>query len=55
MNGNRSGYYACRNRPSKVISESELMLYRRTKALFKESRQSLGSRQLMKKLRKENK
>ena len=28
------------------------MLYRRTKALFKESRQSLGSRQLMKKLRK---
>jgi len=53
MNVSRSGYYAWRNRPAKVISESELMLYRRTKALFKESRHSLGSRQLMKKLRKE--
>lgn len=53
MNVSRSGYYAWRNRPAKVISESELMLYRRTKALFKESRQSLGSRQLMKKLSKE--
>jgi putative transposase len=53
MSVSRSGYYAWRNRPAKVISESELMLYRRTKALFKESRQSLGSRQLMKKLRKE--
>ena len=53
MNVSRSGFYAWRNRPAKVISESELMLYRRTKALFKESRQSLGSRQLMKKLRKE--
>jgi putative transposase len=53
MNVSRSGYYAWLNRPAKIISESELMLYRRTKALFKESRQSLGSRQLMKKLRKE--
>lgn len=53
MNVSRSGYYAWRNRPAKVICESELMLYRRTKALFKESRQGLGSRQLMKKLRKE--
>ena len=44
MKVSRSGYYAWRNRPTKVISESELMLYRRTKALFKESRQSLGSR-----------
>ena len=53
MNVSRSGYYAWLNRPAKIISESELMLYRRTKALFKESRESLGSRQLMKKLRKE--
>jgi putative transposase len=28
------------------------MLYRRTKTLFKESREGLGSRQLMKKLRR---
>ena len=53
MNVSRSGYYSWLNRPAKIISESELMLYRRTKVLFKESRQSLGSRQLMKKLRKE--
>ncbi len=53
MNVSRSGFYAWRNRPAKFISESELMLYRRAKALFKESRQSLGSRQLIKKLRKE--
>jgi len=54
MNVSRSGYYAWLNRPAKIISESELMLYRRIKALFKESRQSLGSRQLMKNLRKES-
>jgi putative transposase len=53
MNVSRSGYYAWRNRPAKIISEFKLKLYRRTKALFKESRQSLGSRQLMKNLRKE--
>ena len=53
MSVSRSGYYAWVNRPANIISESELMLYRRTKALFRESRQSLGSRQLMKKLRKE--
>jgi hypothetical protein len=41
MNVSRSGYYAWVNRPAKIISESELMLYRRTKALFRESRQSL--------------
>ena len=53
MNVSRSGYYVWINRPAKIISESELILYRRTKALFRESRQSLGSRLLMKKLRKE--
>lgn len=47
MNVSRSGYYSWRNRPTKIISELELNLYRRTKMLFKESRQSLGSRQLM--------
>ena len=53
MSVSRSGYYAWVNRPANIMSESELMLYRRTKTLFRESRQSLGSRQLMKKLRKE--
>jgi putative transposase len=53
MSVSRSDYYAWRNRPAKVITKSELILYRLTKALFKESRQSLGSRQLMKNLRKE--
>jgi putative transposase len=49
MSVSRSGYYAWHNRPAKIISEFQLMLYRRTKALFKESREGLGSRQLMKK------
>ena len=40
MHISRSGYYAWINRPAKVISAGELMLYRRAKALFKESRQS---------------
>ena len=53
MQVNRSAYYAWLKRPSKVISEAELNLYGRSKALFHESRQSLGSRQLMKQLRKE--
>ena len=53
MNVSCSGYYSWRNRATKTISELELNLYRRIKTLFKESRQSLGSRQLMKNLRKE--
>lgn len=48
-----SGYYAWRKRPVQLISANELMLYRRAKALFKASRQSLGSRELAKKLREE--
>lgn len=36
-----------------MIDAETLHLYRRTKALFTESRASLGSRSLMKKLRKE--
>lgn len=50
----RSGYYAWLNRPEKLITEQELMLYRRAKALFNESRQSLGSRELAKRLCKED-
>lgn len=49
----RSGYYAWVKRPAKVISAEELQLYRRAKALFAASRQSLGSRELMNKLREE--
>jgi putative transposase len=48
-----SAYYDWKKRPGKLITADELMLYRRCKALFHESRQSLGSRQMMKKLRKE--
>ena len=53
MKVSRSGYYAWLKRPCKVITETELNLYRRSKFLFQASRQSLGSRQLMKQLRKE--
>lgn len=49
----RSGYYAWAKRPAKIISADELKLYRRARALFTQSRQSLGSRELMKKLREE--
>lgn len=49
----RAAYYAWTRRPAKLISAEELMLYRRAKALFKQSRESLGSRQLAKKLREE--
>lgn len=49
----RSGFYAWSNRPAKVISYEELMLYRTAKQLFNASRQSLGSRELMKKLREQ--
>ena len=48
-----SAYYAWENRPAKLITAQELYLYRRTKALFKASRHSLGSRELSKKLREE--
>ncbi len=49
----RSSYYAWVKRPAQLISAEELQLYRRAKALFTASRQSLGSRELMKKLREE--
>ena len=53
MNVGRSTYYAWRKRPAKVITSAELHLYRRLKALFKKSRNSLGSRELSRKLREE--
>ena len=49
----RSAYYAWRDQPCKVIPPEELALRRRMKALFKASRDSLGSRTLAKNLRKE--
>lgn len=53
MKVSRSAYYAWHKRPAKIITAAELHLYRRLKALFKESRNSLGSRELSKKLREE--
>ena len=53
MNVSKSAFYAWKARPAKVITAEELHLYRRAKALFKASRNSLGSRELVKKLSKE--
>ena len=50
----RSGFYAWRKRPAKLISAQELKLYYTAKDLFGKSRESLGSRELMKVLRKNN-
>ena len=49
----RSGYYAWEKRPAQLITNDTLMLYREAKRLFKASRYSLGSRELMKALRKQ--
>ena len=48
-----SAYYAWLKRPGQLISAETLHLHRRAKAVFKQSRSSLGSRELMKKLRQE--
>ncbi len=48
----KSAYYAWRKRPAIMISAQTLNLHRRAKALFEASRDSLGSRELGKKLRK---
>ena len=53
MKVSRSSYYAWLARPAKLITAKELHLYRRAKALFKRSRESLGYRELCKNLRKE--
>jgi len=49
----RSAYYAWRDQPGRVIPPQELALRRRMKALFRASRDSLGSRMMMKNLRDE--
>lgn len=49
----RSAYYDWRARGATIVSREELQLRRRMKALFKLSRQSLGSRMLMQNLRSE--
>ena len=48
-----SAYYDWRGRGGELIDSDTWRLCHRMKALFNESRQSLGSRQLMKQLRKE--
>ncbi len=53
MKVSSSAYYDWKKRPAEIISLLEFMLYLRCKALFKHSRESLGSRQLAKKLREE--
>ncbi|MCF2911257.1 IS3 family transposase [Pseudoalteromonas sp. DL2-H2.2] len=53
MGVSSSAYYDWCKRPAQVIDAQTLRLFRRIKVLFKESRQSLGSRQMMKQLRKE--
>jgi transposase InsO family protein len=53
MQVSRSTYYAWYQCPAKLISAETLHLYRRAKELFNASRQSLGSRELSKKLRSE--
>ena len=53
MGVSRSSYYDWIKRPVEVISSEVLHLYRRMKALFAQSRDSLGSRELVKKLREE--
>ena len=49
----RSAYYDWRNRGAEIIYHDTWLLFHRMKALFTESRQSLGSRQMMQQLRKE--
>lgn len=46
----RSAYYAWLKRPAKVITPEQLHLYRRAKDIFKDSRNSLGYRELRKRL-----
>lgn len=53
MRVSTSAYYAWHKRPGQLISAHVLHLHRRMKALFKQSRESLGSREMMKKLREE--
>lgn len=53
MQVSKSNYYAWLKRPTKVITAETLHLYRRAKEIFALSRQSLGYRELCKRLCKE--
>ncbi|MCO4182202.1 IS3 family transposase [Providencia rettgeri] len=53
MKISRSAYYAWLKRPAKLITAEQLSLYRRAKAIFEQSRNSLGYRTLRKRLCKE--
>ena len=53
MQVSRSAYYAWLKCPAAIITAEVLHLHRRAKQLFEQSRGSLGSRELMKKLREE--
>ncbi|MDG9672347.1 IS3 family transposase [Hahella sp. CR1] len=53
LRASRSAFYAWRRRSAPVIRFDELHLHRRMKRLFNASRSSLGSREMMKKLREE--
>jgi len=53
MQVSHSAYYSWLKRPAKLITAETLLLYSRVKALFIQSRGSLGSRGLLKHLRKE--
>ncbi len=53
MKISRSAYYAWLNRPAKIITAEQLHLYRRAKTIFKQSRNSLGYRELRKRLCRE--
>ncbi len=53
MRVSRSAYYDWLQRPAKLITAETLNLYRRVKKLFEKSRESLGNREMTKKLRAE--
>jgi len=53
MQVGKSAFYAWKARPATLISAADLHLHRRAKELFHASRDSLGSRELAKKLREE--
>ena len=53
MRVSTSAYYRWKKQPGQLISAEVLHLHRRMRALFKQSRNSLGSRGMMKKLREE--
>ncbi|EFB72120.1 MULTISPECIES: hypothetical protein [Providencia] len=50
MTISRSAYYTWLKRPAKLITAEQLSLYRKAKAIFGESRNSLGYRTLRKRV-----